>query len=67
MIKKAIKALVNALDDPYTEYMDHEEYAGFQEELKGTANFEGIGAVVTKKDYYVMIEEVIKQSPAFNA
>ena len=33
MIKKAVKALVNALDDPYTEYMDHEEYAGFQERL----------------------------------
>jgi|GEM_PF-409336 len=67
MIQKAVKAFVDAIDDPYTVYMDSEQNSGFQEELKGEADFEGIGAVVTKKDYYVMIEEVIKSSPAYNA
>jgi carboxyl-terminal processing protease len=67
MIQKAVKAFVDAIDDPYTVYMDSEQNSGFQEEIKGEANLEGIGAVVTKKDYYVMIEEVIKSSPAYNA
>jgi len=67
MIQKAVKAFVDAIDDPYTVYMDSEQNSWFQEELKGESNLEGIGAVVTKKDYYIMIEEVIKGSPAFNA
>jgi len=67
MIQKAVKAFVDAIDDPYTVYMDSEQNSGFQEELKGESDFEGIGAVVTKKDYYIMIEEVIKSSPAYNA
>lgn len=67
MIEKAVKAFVDAIDDPYTVYMDSDQNSGFQEELKWEADFEGIGAVVTKKDYYVMIEEIIKDSPAFKA
>lgn len=67
MIKQAVKALVNAIEDPYTVYLDNEEYAWFQEDLKGTSDLEWIGAVVAKKDYYIMIEEVLKDSPAFKA
>lgn len=67
MIEKAVKAFVDAIDDPYTVYMDSAQNSGFQTELKGESDFEGIGAVVTKKDYYVMIEEVLKASPAYNA
>ncbi|MFA5748165.1 MAG: S41 family peptidase [Candidatus Absconditabacterales bacterium] len=67
MIQSALKSYVDAIDDPYTLYMDIQQNSGFQTELKGEMNFEGIGAVVTKKDYYVMIEEVLKSSPAFDA
>jgi carboxyl-terminal processing protease len=67
MIQTAVKAFVDAIDDPYTVYMDSAQNSGFQEELKGETDLEGIGAVVTKKDYYIMIEEVIKSSPAYNA
>ncbi|AHB41410.1 Peptidase S41A [candidate division SR1 bacterium RAAC1_SR1_1] len=67
MIENAIKAYVDALEDPYTSYLDAETNSGFQEELKGESNFEGIGAVISKKDYYVLVEEVIKDSPAFKA
>ncbi|MDD3262651.1 MAG: S41 family peptidase [Candidatus Absconditabacteria bacterium] len=65
MIENALKAYVDALEDPYTSYLDSETNSGFQEDLKGEANFEGIGAVISKKNYYVLIEEVIKDSPAF--
>jgi len=67
MLNNAIKAYVDAIDDPYTIYMDSEQNSGFQEELKWSSDFEGIGAVISKKDYYIQIDEVIKWSPAFNA
>jgi carboxyl-terminal processing protease len=67
MIQAAVRALVNAIDDPYTVYLDHIEYEWFQQDLKGMSDLEWIGAVVAKKDYYILIEEVLKESPAFNA
>ncbi len=67
MLSSALKAYVNAIDDPYTIYMDSEQNSWFQEELKGSSDFEGIGAVISKKDYYIQIDEIIKWSPAFNA
>ena len=67
MLSSALKAYVDAIDDPYTIYMDTETNSGFQEELKGSADFEGIGAVISKKDYYIQIDEIIKWSPAFLA
>lgn len=67
MLSNAIKAYVDAIDDPYTIYMDSEQNSGFQEELKWSSDFEGIGAVISKKDYYIQIDEIIKWSPAFNA
>lgn len=67
MIENAVKAYVDALDDPYTSYLDTEMNSWFQEDLKGDANFEGIGAVISKKDYYVLVEEIMKDSPAFKA
>ena len=67
MLNNALKAYVDAIDDPYTIYMDSEQNSGFQEELKGSSDFEGIWAVISKKDYYIQIDEVIKWSPAFTA
>lgn len=67
MLNNALKAYVDAIDDPYTIYMDSEQNSGFLEEIKGSSDFEGIGAVISKKDYYIQIDEVIKWSPAFTA
>ena len=67
MLSSALKAYVDAIDDPYTIYMDTETNSGFQEELKWSSDFEGIGAVISKKDYYIQIDEIIKWSPAFLA
>lgn len=67
MLDNALKAYVDAIDDPYTIYMDSEQNSGFQEELKWSSDFEGIWAVISKKDYYIQIDEIIKWSPAFIA
>lgn len=67
MIENATKAFVEGLGDPFTSYLDAEEFSGLQTELEGEGQIEGIGAVVSKKDYYVQIEELVKDSPAFKA
>ncbi len=67
MINNALKAYVDGLEDPYTVYLDAEDNSGFMEDLKGENDFEGIGAIISKKDYYVLVEEVIKDSPAAKA
>jgi len=67
MLKNAIKSYVDGINDPYTVYMDSEENSWFIHDLEWQEEFEGIWAVVNKKDYYVQIEEVLKNSPAFKA
>lgn len=60
MKENAIKGYVDALGDPYTTYLTIDENALFDEEMHGSRDFEGIGAVVIKKEDGVMIEEVLK-------
>ena len=67
MIKEAMKAYINGIWDPYTVYLDTESYSGLQQELEWEGHIEGIGAVVSKKDYYIQVEEVLKWSPAFES
>lgn len=67
MQEYALKWYVNALWDPYTSYMTIDENKMFDDELDGTQEFEGIGAVVVKKEQGVLIEEVLKGSPSFKA
>ena len=65
MQDNALKGFVDAMGDPYTSYLDVKENTAFDEAIQGTQNFEWIGAVVTKKKDWVLIEEVLKNSPAF--
>lgn len=67
MIKSALKAYIDWIDDPYTVYMDAEQNSGFLWSLEWEENFEWIGAAVIKKEYYIQIEEVLKESPAMKA
>lgn len=67
MKEYAIKGFVEALGDPYTTYMTIDENKMFDEELEGTQEFDGVGAVVAKKDQGILIEEVLKGSPSFKA
>ena len=62
-----MKAYINGIWDPYTVYLDAESYSGLQQELEWEGHIEGIGAVVSKKDYYIQVEEVLKWSPAFES
>ena len=67
MIENATKAYVDWLWDPYTSYLDEEQFSWLQDELDWEDFIEWIGAVVWKKDYYVQIEEIVKWTPAYNA
>lgn len=67
MQENALKWYVEALGDPHTEYLTEEENESFSESMEWSQNFEGIGAVVTKKKDGIMISEVLKWSPAFHA
>lgn len=67
MLEQALKGYVDAIGDPFTTYMTTEETKMFNQEMQGSQEFEGIGAVVTKKSDGIMIEEIIKDSPAYKA
>ncbi len=61
----AIKGMVEALDDPYTSYLDAETYQLGLSSLEG--KIEGIGAQVAIRDEQIMIIAPITDSPAAKA
>ncbi len=61
----AIKGMMEALDDPYSAYLDAEVYQLSLSDLAG--KFEGIGAYVALKDEQIMIIAPIADSPAARA
>jgi len=61
----AVKGMVEALDDPYTAYLDAENYKQWLSNLEG--KYEGIGAYVGVKDEQIMIIAPIPDSPADKA
>ncbi len=61
----AIKGMVEALDDPYTSYLDAETHQLGLSNLEG--KFEGIGAYVGIRDEQLMIIAPITDSPAAKA
>jgi len=61
----AVKGMVEALDDPYTAYLDAENYKQWLSNLEG--KYEGIGAYVGIKDEQLMIIAPIPDSPADKA
>jgi carboxyl-terminal processing protease len=61
----AIKGMVEALDDPYTAYLDAETYQLSLSGLEG--RFDGIGAAVTRRDDKIIIVEPFPDSPAEKA
>lgn len=67
MWDEAIRGYIDGVHDPYTVYLDKQENKSFGEALEWSQNFEGIGAVVSQKPDGVMIEEVLKESPAQKA
>ncbi|HZG74447.1 MAG TPA: S41 family peptidase [Paenibacillus sp.] len=61
----ALDGLVQALEDPYSEYLNAEEIASFSEHINST--FTGIGAEVALQDGQVVVVSPIKNSPAERA
>ena len=51
--------------DPYTEYLSEESMKNF--ELAATGKYGGVGAIIRKRDDYVVIAEPYKDSPADRA
>ena len=62
---EAIDGMVAGLHDPYTVYMDPEEYASFQEQTSGS--YSGVGMTVEMKDQLVTVVSTFKGSPAAEA
>lgn len=67
MMENSFKWFVEAINDPYTVYFTVDESDEFHEELEWSTGFEWIWAVVTKRDGWVLIEEVYKWSPAMKS
>ena len=61
----AIKAMIESLDDPYSNFMDIQTTNDFNESVDGS--FVGIGVVVAYEDEYNVIIDVIEGSPAEKA
>ncbi len=58
----AIDGMLAGLEDPYTVYMDPEEYVSWREMTSGS--YSGVGIVVVFKDHLVTAASVFKGSPA---
>ncbi|WP_066061446.1 S41 family peptidase [Neobacillus soli] len=65
LINGAINGMVEALDDPYSDYMSNEEATSFHSSI--SSSFEGIGAEIQEKDGHIVIVSPIKGSPAEKA
>lgn len=64
MVDWALHWYVDAINDPFTTYLDKVQSYWLNEELKWSQDFEWIGAVVSKKTDWIQVVEVIKSSPA---
>jgi carboxyl-terminal processing protease len=65
LLNGAIQGMLNALEDPYTVYMDAAEAEQFNESIN--SSFEGIGAEVSIDNGQIVIVAPIKGSPAEKA
>lgn len=62
----AIRGMLEALEDPYTVYMDRDEYDSFMTHTTGT--YEGVGLVVTGgEDGYIQVVAPIEDTPSAEA
>ncbi|MDI6733446.1 MAG: S41 family peptidase, partial [Planctomycetota bacterium] len=64
LFENAMKGMVSALD-PYSEYMNAEEYNEFVESTRG--EFGGIGVEITIEDGFITVVTPIEDTPAFRA
>ena len=65
MVYGSIKGMVDALDDPYTVFMDPKETEEFTNSLNG--DLQGIGAELSIDDGQIVVVNPLKDSPAEKA
>lgn len=65
MIENAIRGIVGATDDQFSEFLTYKDYEELNGELAGS--FEGIGAEIGKRNGQVVIIAPLKNSPASKA
>jgi len=65
MQRAMIAAMIETLDDPYTQYVDPADTDEFNKQLRGT--YAGIGAEVNFVDGYLVIISPMDDSPALRA
>lgn len=66
LIEGAIKGMVESLGDPYSVYMNKEEFKNFNESTKGS--YGGIGVIVTRsEDGYITVVAPIEDTPGERA
>ena len=65
LVNGAINGMVDALGDPYSDYLDQTEAQHLNESI--SSSFEGIGAEIQERNGKIMIVSPIKNSPAEKA
>lgn len=65
LLEGAIKGMTNSLDDPYTFFMNNDEFDKFMKQSQGTMT--GIGVTVASIDNKITILSILKDSPAEKA
>lgn len=65
LVTGAINGMVDALNDPYSDFMNQEEASSFNEVI--SSSFEGIGAEIQQQNSKIVIVSPIKGTPAEKA
>ncbi len=65
LVNGAINGMIDALGDPYSDYMNQEEAAQFEENI--SSSFQGIGAEIQERNGVISVVSPIKNSPAEKA
>ena len=65
LLEGAMRGMLQALDDPYSRFLDEAEYAEFKEEVTG--KFIGIGVEISSKDGEIVVVSPIDDTPAKKA
>ena len=65
VVDGAINGMIEALGDPYSDYLNEEEARQLTESI--SSSFEGIGAEIQEQDGYIAVVSPIKNSPAERA
>lgn len=65
LVNGAINGMIDALGDPYSDYMNQEEAGHLNETI--SSSFQGIGAEIQERNGFITVVSPIKNSPAEKA